>query len=36
MSPSDDFVSSNVEITSSTSMRVTDRKENGLIVMWFL
>ena len=33
MSPPDDFVSSNVEITSRTSLTVTGRKEKGLRVM---
>ena len=36
MSPPDDFVSSNVEITSSTSLGATGRKEKGLTVMYSL
>ena len=34
MSPPDDFVSSNVEITSRTTLVVTGRKEKVLIVMY--
>ena len=34
MSPPDDFVSTNVEITSKTSLGVTGRKETGLAVMY--
>ena len=34
MFPKDYFVSSNVEIISSTSLGVTGRKEKGLIVMY--
>ena len=36
MSPPDDFVSSNVEITSSTSLGATGRKEKGLTAMYSL
>ena len=36
MSPPDDFVSSNVEITSGTSLEVTGRKEKDLTVMYLL
>ena len=35
MSPPDNLVSSNVEITSRTSLAVTDWKEKGLTVMYF-
>ena len=34
MSPPDDFVSSDVEITSSTSLETTDWNEKELIVMY--
>ena len=36
MSPPDDFVSPNVEVTSRTSLGVTGRKEKGLTVMYLL
>ena len=36
MSPSDDFVSNNVEIISRTSLRATGRKEKSLTVMYLL
>ena len=36
MSPPDDFVPSNVEVTSRTSLAVTGRKEKGLTVMYLL
>ena len=36
MSPPDDFVSSNVEMISRTSLTVTGRKEKGLSVMYLL
>ena len=36
MSPPDDFVSSNLEITSRTSLAVTGWKEKGLTVMYLL
>ena len=36
MSPSDDFVSTNVLITSTTSLGVTGRKEKGLTGMYLL
>ena len=36
MSPPDDFVSYNVEITSRTSLGVTGGKEKGLTVMYLL
>ena len=36
MSPPDGVVSANVEITSSTSLGITGRKEKGLAVMYLL
>ena len=36
MSAPDDFVSTNVEITSRISLGVTSRKEKGLTVMYLL
>ena len=36
MSPPDDFVLSNIEITSRKSLRVTGRNEKVLIVMYLL
>ena len=36
MFPPGDFVTSNIEITSSTSLRVTDQNEKGLTVMYLL
>ena len=36
MSSQDDFVSSHVEITSSTYLRVTGRNKKGLIVIYLL
>ena len=36
MFPPNDFVSTNVEITSRTSLGVTSRKEKGLTVMYLL
>ena len=36
MSPPNDFVSSNVEITSRASLAVTGRKEKVLTVMYLL
>ena len=36
MSPPDDFISSNVEITSRKSLAVTGRKEKILSVMYLL
>ena len=36
MSSQDDFVSSPVEITSSTYLRVTGRNKKGLIVIYLL
>ena len=36
MSPPDDFVLSNVEITSRTYLKVTGRNEKVLIVMYLL
>ena len=36
MSPPDDFVPSNVEVTLRTSLAVTGQKEKGLTVMYLL